>query len=74
MRANPTITQDTHGRLINDGSWTNGSNGNAASWHNDPSSNFPGRYVKITGRYNWNAGYNNTIAIKAVEAYFDAEL
>jgi len=73
MRANPTISQDTHGWLINESSWTDGSNGNAASWHHDPTS-FAGRYVKVTGRYNWNAGYNNTTGIKAVYAYFDAEL
>ena len=74
MRANPTITSTSYGWIANGNSWVDGSNSEAASLHNDPSSDYPGRYIKITGVHNWDSNYNNTIAVKFVVAKFDAEL
>ena len=74
MRANPTVTSTVYGRIADSGSWTDGSNGEAASLHNDPSSDYLGRYIKVTGAYNWDTNYNSTIAVKFVAATFDAEL
>ena len=74
MRANPTVTHTVYGRIADSGSWTDGSNGEAASLHNDPSSDYLGRYIKVTGAYNWDTSSNSTIAVKFVAATFDAEL
>tara|TARA_S200000501_G_scaffold83447_1_gene75649 strand:+ start:209 stop:1381 length:1173 start_codon:yes stop_codon:yes gene_type:complete len=74
MRVNPTVTHTVYGRIADSGSWTDGSNGEAASLHNDPSSDYPGRYIKVTGAHNWDTNYNNTIAVKFVAATFDAEV
>ena len=52
MRANPTVTNVAYGWIANGSSWVDGSNSEAASIHNDPSSTYPGRYVKITGVWN----------------------
>ena len=74
MRTNPTITQTSYGWIADGNSWTDGSNSEAASLHHDPSSDYLGRYVKVTGAHNWDSNYNNTIAVKFVTAKFDAEL
>ena len=74
MRANPTVTSTSYGWIADGNNWTDGSNSEAASLHNDPSSDFPGRYIKVTGVHNWDSNYNNTIAVKFVTAKFDAEL
>ena len=74
MRANPTITQTSYGWIADGNSWVDGSNSEAASLHNDPSSDYPGRYIKITGAHNWDSNYNSTIAVKFVVAKFDAEV
>ena len=74
MRANPTVTHTVYGWIADGNSWTDGSNGEAASLHNDPSSDYLGRYIKITGAHNWDTNYNSTTAVKFVAATFDAEL
>ena len=74
MRVNPTVTATVYGWIANGSSWVDGSNSEAASLHNDPSSDYPGRYIKVTGVHNWDSNYNNTIAVKFVVAKFDAEL
>ena len=74
MRANPTVTHTVYGWIADGNSWTDGSNGEAASLHNDPSSDYLGRYIKVTGAYNWDTSSNSTIAVKFVAATFDAEL
>ena len=74
MRANPTITNTSYGWIANGSSWVDGSASEAASIHNDPSSDYPGRYVKITGSWSWDTNSQSTIAVKFVTAKFDAEL
>ena len=74
MRANPTITNIAYGWIANGSSWVDGSNSEAASIHADPSSTYPGRYVKITGVWNWDSNSQSTIAVKFVDTTFSAEL
>ena len=74
MRANPTVTNVAYGWIANGSSWVDGSNSEAASIHSDPSSTYPGRYVKITGVWNWDSNSQSTTAVKFVDTTFDAEL
>ena len=74
MRANPSVTNVAYGWIANGSSWVDGSNSEAASIHNDPSSTYPGRYVRITGVWNWDSNSQSTIAVKFVDTTFDAEL
>ena len=74
MRANPTIQNESYGWIANGNSWVNGSASEAASIHPDPSSTYPGRYVKVTGVWSWDTNSQSTIAVKFVDVTFDAEL
>ena len=80
MRANPTITDSAgagykvYGRFAGGSTFVDGSTNEAAAVHHDSSSTFPGRWFLLTGSYNWNSGYNDTIAVKFHDVVFDAEL
>ena len=80
MRANPTITDSAgsgykvYGRFAGGSSYVDGSTSEAAAVHHDSSDTFPGRWFLLTGSYNWNSGYNDTIAVKFHDVVFDAEL
>ena len=80
MRANPTIKDSAgagykvYGRFAGGSSYVDGSTNEAAAVHHDSSATFPGRWFLLTGTYNWNSGYNDTIAVKFHDVVFDAEL